>query len=175
VVEEHEVLRYGLVACLAEDRGLDVRAANAEALAKADVDIAVVSGEAACRNRFACPIVVCSEDPKASRNRAAGNDVVGVLHRDSLTVAQLHATVYAAAAGLRVNPHDEGERLGEELDTRARRVLELMAEGHSTREIADRLSYSERTIKKLITRLEQAMQARSRPHLVAQAIRRGVI
>jgi DNA-binding CsgD family transcriptional regulator len=51
----------------------------------------------------------------------------------------------------------------------------LIANGHSTREIADRMSYSERTIKKLITGLEERLNARSRAHVVALAIRRGLI
>jgi DNA-binding CsgD family transcriptional regulator len=37
------------------------------------------------------------------------------------------------------------------------------------------MSYSERTIKKLITSLETQMNARSRAQLVAHAIRRGLI
>ena len=43
------------------------------------------------------------------------------------------------------------------------------------REIADHLSYSEQTIKKLITALEGRMEARTRAHLIALAIRRGLI
>ena len=54
-------------------------------------------------------------------------------------------------------------------------LIELLAEGHTTREIAGRMSYSEQTIKKLITALERRMEARSRAHLVAVAIRRGLI
>jgi DNA-binding NarL/FixJ family response regulator len=175
VVEEHEILRCGLVACLAEDRSLDVTVAKADTLAERDIDIAVVSGEAARGHRFPCPIVMCSDDPEGPRSVAAGNDVAGVLHRASLTAAQLHATVHAAAAGLRVSADVYSEGTREALDPRALRVVELMADGHSTREIADRMSYSERTIKKLITGLEQRMQARSRAQIVAQAIRRGLI
>jgi DNA-binding NarL/FixJ family response regulator len=175
VVEEHEILRCGLVACLAEDRGLDVIVAKADALAKQGIDIAVVSSAAARGHRFPCPIVMCSDDPDGPRAVAAGNDVAGVLHRASLTAAQLHATVHAAAAGLRVSADVYGERTHEALDPRALRVLQLMADGHSTREMADRMSYSERTIKKLITGLEERMQARTRAQIVAQAIRRGII
>jgi DNA-binding NarL/FixJ family response regulator len=175
VVEEHEILRRGLVACLAEDRSLDVTVANADTVVEEGIDIAVVSSAAARGHRFPCPIVMCSNDPEGPRSVAAGNDVAGVLHRASLTAAQLHATVHAAAAGLRVSADVYSEGTREALDPRALRVLELMADGHSTREIADRMSYSERTIKKLITGLEERMHARSRPQIVAQAIRRGLI
>ena len=55
------------------------------------------------------------------------------------------------------------------------RVLELMADGCSTREIAVRMSYSERTIKKVITNLHCSLAARNRAQVVAQAIRRGLL
>jgi DNA-binding NarL/FixJ family response regulator len=175
VVEQHEILRRGLVASLAEDRALDMRSASADALDVQDVDIAIVSSAAAGRHRFPCPIVVCSDDPRGLLSVAAGNDVVGVLNMSSLTVAQLRATVHAAAAGLQVNLRIGNEGMPEPLDSRALRLLELMADGLSTREIADAMSYSERTIKKLIMDLEARMQARSRAQIVAQAIRSGVI
>jgi DNA-binding NarL/FixJ family response regulator len=175
VVEEHEILRSGLVACLAEDRTIDVSATSAAGLVDEDLDLAVVSSAAASSHRFSCPIVVCSDDPQGPRTVAPGNEVAGVVHRGTVTVAQLHATVHAAAAGLRVNPHvDQGDP-PEPLDPRAVRLLELLADGCSTREIADRMGYSERTIKKFITGLENRMRARSRAQMVAHAIRRGLI
>jgi len=175
VVEEHEIVRYGLVACLAEDRGLEVSVASADALDGQQIDIAIVSSEAAGGHRFPCPIVICSDNARGPRSVAVGNNVVGVLYRRSLTVAQLRATVHAAAAGLRVNAHDSTDRTAEAVDPRGLRLLELIAAGHSTREIAGEMGYSERTIKKLITGLESHMQARSRAHVVAEAIRRGLI
>lgn len=175
IVEEDEIVRYGLVACLAEDGRLEVSAANTDALDREEFDIAIVSSEAARRHRFSCPIVVCSNNARGPRSVAAGNDIVGVLYRGSLTVAQLRATVHAAAAGLRVNAHDSPEPSADALDPRALRLLELIADGHSTREIAGEMSYSERTIKKLITGLENHMNARSRAQVVAEAIRRGLI
>jgi DNA-binding CsgD family transcriptional regulator len=174
-VEEHEILRRGLVESIAEDRGVEVTVAKADAIPESHVDIAVVSGEAARNHQFPCPIVVCSDHPEGPSGVQPGNDVAGVLHRGSLTVAQLHATVRAAAAGLRVHADVGGEHAGDALDPRALRLIELIADGHSTREIADRMSYSERTIKKLITGLERRMHARSRAQVVALAIRRGLI
>jgi DNA-binding NarL/FixJ family response regulator len=93
-----------------------------------------------------------------------------------MTEAQLHATVRAAAAGLRVNADAyAGGGRPDRIDGRSRRVLELLAEGNSTREIAHDLSYSERTIKKLIRELEALLHARSRAQVVAHAIRQGLI
>lgn len=174
VVEEREILRRGLVASLIEDQRLEVRTAELDGPAVLDVDIAVVSSEAARRERFPCPIVVCSDDPEGLCRVASGNEVVGVLHRDTLTGAQLRATVHAAASGLRVNAHVEGEAV-QPLEPRSLLVLELIADGYSTREIAAQMSYSERTIKKVIMSLQGRFETRSRAQTVAEAIRRGLI
>lgn len=173
VVEEREILRRGLVASLIEDQSLQVSAAELDGPAVLDVDIAVVSSEVALRERFPCPIVVCSDDPEGLCRVASGNEVVGVLDRDTLTGAQLRATVHAAASGLRVNAHVDGA--AQPLEPRSLLVLELIADGYSTREIAARMSYSERTIKKVITSLQGRFETRSRAQTVAQAIRRGLI
>jgi DNA-binding NarL/FixJ family response regulator len=175
VVEDHELLRYGLVSCLLKEPGIEVMVPRENESLADRVDVAVVSSQAASRQRFPCPIVVCSDDPDGPRDVADGNDVVGVVHRQSVTVAQLHATIAAAAAGLRVRPNVEPDKDHAALDPRSLRLVELIAEGHSTREIADEMSYSEQTIKKLITTTEGQLEARSRAHMVALAIRRGLI
>jgi DNA-binding NarL/FixJ family response regulator len=175
VVEDHEILRYGLVACLVEEPSIEVTVPDADDRVEDRVDIAVVSSQAASRQRFPCPIVVCSDDPGGPRSVAEGNDVAGVVHQQSVTVAQLHATIRAAATGLLVRPNREPNNHHDGLDPRSLRLVELIAEGRSTREIADDMSYSEQTIKKLITALESRLQARSRAHMVALAIRRGLI
>jgi DNA-binding NarL/FixJ family response regulator len=174
IVEEHDIVRRGLIASLAEDESLELTSTGGEAPGDEGIDIAVVSGEAARRERYPCPIVVCSDDPEGPRSVAAGNNVAGVLHQGTLTGAQLRATVRAAATGLRVGSIAVANTLPE-IEPRARRVLELMADGYSTREIAARMSYSERTIKKLIAGLQAHLQTRSRAQTVALAIRRGLI
>jgi DNA-binding NarL/FixJ family response regulator len=138
------------------------------------VDVAVVSSELAGRHAFPCPIVICSGEPDGPRVVAEGNDVAGVVYAEAVTIAQLRATVQAAAAGLRVSPK-AAEHEHEELDARAQRVVELVAEGHTTREIAQQMSYSDQTIKKLITTIQAQLDARSRAHMVAVAIRRRLI
>ena len=175
VFEDHEILRHGLVACLSREPGIEVTVPNGDEPLAEQVDIAVVSSQAASRECFPCPVVVCSDDPDGPRNVAEGNDVAGLVHRESVTVPQLHATIRAASAGLRVRPNVESTTHAEELDPRSLRLVELIAEGHSTREIADEMSYSEQTIKKLITTTEGRLEARSRAHMVAVAIRRGLI
>lgn len=174
VVEEHEILRAGLVACFQELPFVAVGAEAAGAFPSAAVDVAVVSSEAARQHDFPCPIVIFSGEPDGPRDVSEGNDVAGVVHRESVTIAQLRATVQAAAAGLRVGPKIAA-RERDDLNARAKRVVELVAEGHSTREIAVQLNYSEQTIKKLITTIQGQLDARSRAQMVAVAIKRGLI
>jgi DNA-binding NarL/FixJ family response regulator len=176
VVEEVEIFRRGLVACLSEDPGLAVSAATPGPPLPEPADVAVVSAPAAARHRFGCPIVLCTGEHDEPQAAAAANDVAGVLVRGTMTEAQLHATVRAAAAGLRVNA-DAYARPADQtgIDPRSVRVLELLADGRSTREIAGELSYSERTIKKRIHELEGTLHARSRAQVVARAIRDGLI
>ncbi|MEV7043745.1 response regulator transcription factor [Amycolatopsis sp. NPDC051061] len=54
-------------------------------------------------------------------------------------------------------------------------VLRLMAEGCDTAEIADKLCYSERTVKNTVYGLTNRLNLRNRPHAVAYAMRAGVI
>ena len=175
VIEEHEIFRRGLVACLTEDPGLVVTDASREATEGQGADVAVLSAAAARRHRFECPLVICAPSGSEPRRLAAGNVVAGVLERGSMTEAQLHATVRAAAAGLRVNAelYRDGKESG--LDERSLRVLELLADGHTTHEIADDMRYSERTIKKHIHDVERRLRARTRAQVVAHAIRQGFI
>jgi DNA-binding NarL/FixJ family response regulator len=62
-----------------------------------------------------------------------------------------------------------------ELTGRELQVLRLLAEGSDTAEIAERLAYSEPTIKNVIQRLFERLQVRNRPHAVAVAMRAGII
>lgn len=67
------------------------------------------------------------------------------------------------------------DRSGSGVSERDRDVLRLLAEGLDTGEIARRLAYSEPTIKNAIQRLFEQLKAKNRPHLVAVAIRNGII
>lgn len=59
------------------------------------------------------------------------------------------------------------------LTQREQGVLTLLADGLSTREVAMRMSYSERTIKKILQDLSDRLHLRNRTHAVAYALRSG--
>ncbi|WP_340687917.1 response regulator transcription factor [Amycolatopsis coloradensis] len=54
-------------------------------------------------------------------------------------------------------------------------VLRLMADGWDTGEIAEKLCYSERTVKNVIYELTSRLNLRNRPHAVAYAMQAGII
>jgi DNA-binding NarL/FixJ family response regulator len=54
-------------------------------------------------------------------------------------------------------------------------VLRLLAEGYDTAEVADRLAYSERTVKNVLHDVTSRFNLRNRCHAVAYAVRAGVI
>jgi DNA-binding NarL/FixJ family response regulator len=54
-------------------------------------------------------------------------------------------------------------------------VLRMLADGSDTREIAQRLCYSERTVKTIIQDITRRFGLRNRSHAVAYAVRHGVI
>jgi DNA-binding NarL/FixJ family response regulator len=54
-------------------------------------------------------------------------------------------------------------------------VLRLVADGLDTHQIAEKLAYSERTIKNVLYGVMSRLQLRNRAHAVAYALREGYI
>ncbi len=125
--------------------------------------------------------------------RAVQLGALGVLRRDCLGAATLTRAVTAVARGEAVVPSDLlGQLIGQaregrtsrsgppalsvvRLSERERAVLQRLADGADTREIARALSYSERTVKTVIQDLTRRFGLRNRPHVVAYALRHGLI
>ena len=61
------------------------------------------------------------------------------------------------------------------LTHREQRVLTLIADGCSTREVAQRMNYSERTIKNVLQSVSERLHYRNRTQAVACAVRNGWI
>jgi DNA-binding NarL/FixJ family response regulator len=138
-------------------------------------------------------VLVTSELKEADLLTAVECRVVAVLSRAAATGDKLVDSVLAAGAGGGVMPPDllgelleHVQRLQNEvlsprgltqsgLTPREIDVLRLMADGWDTAEIADKLCYSERTVKNVIYALTSRLNLRNRPHAVAYAMRAGMI
>ncbi|MEE1927556.1 response regulator transcription factor [Streptomyces sp. TRM 70351] len=138
-------------------------------------------------------VLVVSRVDDAGLATAVECGVVGLLRRRDATPAQLTKAIVSAARGEGSMPADLLGRLLEQmgrlqrqvldprgisfsgLDAREIEVLKLVAEGYSTREIAEHLAYSERTVKNVLHDITSRLQLRNRSHAVAYALREGLI
>jgi DNA-binding NarL/FixJ family response regulator len=133
-------------------------------------------------------VMVCSSDvSEESVLEAMQAGAVGYLRKDTLTPESLGTAVRAAVNGTGVM---EPELLGNllrsvsleserppvaTLTEREQQVLSLIAAGHATREVAEQLCYSERTVKNVLHDVVTKLNARSRSQAVAFAVREGLI
>jgi DNA-binding NarL/FixJ family response regulator len=205
VVDSHAIYRRGLVASLelldrveSVDQADDVRGAQEHAaLAQADVLIVdpSISGGAAFLVEVGegLHVIVCTSDcDDESVISAVEAGAVGYLRKDTLTQDLLQAAIQAAEGGAAVvAPHVLGAMLRgvpaeaenggtsrfpqPRLSEREQRVLALIAEGHPTREVAQQLCYSERTVKNVLHDVVTKLNVRSRSQAVAHAVRDGLI
>jgi DNA-binding NarL/FixJ family response regulator len=137
-------------------------------------------------------VIVCSSDcGQDAVLSALQAGAVGYLRKDQLTPESLATAVKAAANGTGVvtpellegllngvaaaaDGHD-ARRVAARLTDREQQVLTLIAAGHPTREVAQELSYSERTVKNVLHDVVTKLNARSRSQAVAFAVREGLI
>jgi DNA-binding NarL/FixJ family response regulator len=123
---------------------------------------------------------------------AMGSGALGVMCKKDLTQEALVAQVHAIINGAGVMPPRMlstlvASRDGESgtaprrlaritgLTSREQIVLKLIADGRLLREVADELSYSERTVKMVLSTAVGKLGARSRSQAVAHAVREGII
>ncbi len=203
VVDPHTIYRRGLAACLEalpEVRSVgqagSVRDAwEDEALFASDlalVDHAMTGGLdfiSAVGEATGAAVVVCSslcsEDAVLAALQAGA---VGVLRKETLGTESLGSAVRAAADGTGVvtsellhelldglAPNDYEKASAARLSDREQQVLSLIADGHPTREVAQQLCYSERTVKNVLHDVVTKLGARSRSQAVAHAVREGLI
>ncbi|HEY2793177.1 MAG TPA: response regulator transcription factor [Micromonosporaceae bacterium] len=119
--------------------------------------------------------------------------VAGLLRRGDATADRLVSVIAAAAAGEGAVPPDllgrlltqvgrvQRQMLGPRgltftgLAEREIEVLRLVADGFDTAEIAEKLSYSQRTVKNVLHDITSRLYLRNRSHAVAYALRHGLI
>jgi DNA-binding NarL/FixJ family response regulator len=138
-------------------------------------------------------VLVLNEVDEGDVLAAVEAGVMGLLRRSATNPEQLATTIRAAAAGEGMLPPDllgrllrqvrqvQSQVLGPRgfrlsgLSDRELSVLRLVADGCDTREIADELCYSERTIKNVIQDVTRRFGLRNRSHAVAYVLRQGLI
>jgi DNA-binding NarL/FixJ family response regulator len=181
------------------DQADDVRGAQEHvALSQADVLIVdpSISGGAAFLVEVGedLRVIACTSDcDDESVISAVEAGAVGYLRKETLTQDLLQAAIQAAEGGAAVVAPDmlgamlrggapvEPDANGTarfpapRLSDREQRVLALIAEGHPTREVAQQLCYSERTVKNVLHDVVTKLNARSRSQAVAHAVRDGLI
>lgn len=201
VLDTHTIYRRGLVASL--DLLEDVEhVADAESVRDAwehpdlfSSDIVLVDPGlpggidfvSGVREATGARVIACSSDVRQESVLAAlGAGAVGYLRKDELTPESLASAVQAAASGTGVvtpdllnnlvSTNDAAARpIAAKLTDREQRVLALIAAGHQTREVAQELCYSERTVKNVLHDVVTKLNARSRSQAVAFAVREGLI
>jgi DNA-binding NarL/FixJ family response regulator len=201
VLDPHTIYRRGLAASLELMDGVETvhHAASVadarESGALADADLVILDPAAPGGGEFIgsvdARVMVCSSDGSAeSVLGALQAGAVGYLRKDTLTIESLGAAVNAACSGAGVMepellgnllrgvvPESPGRarRAATRLTDREQQVLALIADGHPTREVAEQLSYSERTVKNVLHDVVTKLNARSRSQAVAFAVREGLI
>lgn len=138
-------------------------------------------------------VLVASEVDDAEVLSAIEHGVCAVARRCDTTPDVLVRLVKAATAGEGALPPDLLGKLLNRVSRLQRQVLEprginlsgisnretevlrLVAAGMSTKEIADRLCYSQRTVKSILHDVTNRFQLRNRSHAVAYAMREGLI
>ncbi len=200
VADDHPMFRAGVLSSLREEDGIDVvgeasDGPGALALARSELpdviilDIAMPGSglEAARHIAAACPatrivMLTVSEDEDdllaAVKAGASGYVLKGAGAGELVNVIRsVHAgDVYVAPAlawGMlrelqtpRTSPYDE-------LTDREREVLELVAEGLSNHEVAERLGLAEKTIKHYMTNILGKLHVRSRVEAALLVAREG--
>jgi DNA-binding NarL/FixJ family response regulator len=203
VVDPHSIYRRGLATSLGMLDGVEavghagsIRAAweNPEIFGSDIVilDSAIEGGEdfiGAVTESTAARVMVCtSECTQEAVLAAIQAGAVGFLRKDTLTPESLSDAVRAAWSGsgvvapdllgalLRsISPETLDLKPAARLNDREQQVLTLIADGLPTREVAEQLCYSERTVKNVLHDVVTKLNARSRSHAVAYAVREGLI
>lgn len=198
VLDPHAIYRRGLVSCLQSLSGVEA-VGHAASVDEAwqdrtllETDLVILDPAAGGSREFIravdARVMVCSSDcAEDSVLAAIQAGAVGYLRKDTLTPETLGAAVAAAASGtgvmepellgnlLRGITVEHGRSAAVQLTEREQQVLALIAAGHPTREVAEQLCYSERTVKNVLHDVVTKLNARSRSQAVAFAVREGLI
>ncbi|MET8573965.1 response regulator transcription factor [Streptomyces sp. NPDC005012] len=200
VVDDHTVMRAGVVALLAGEPSLEIvgeagdgreGVALVERLAPdvalLDLRMPVLDGVAATAEIVALPaptrvLVLTTYDTDAEIERAVEAGAVGYLLKDT-TREQLADAIRSAARGETVLAPKVAERLVARmrrpeqaaLTAREREVLRAVADGLSNAEIGRRLVIGEATVKTHLLRVFAKLDVSDRTRAVVVAMERGLL
>ena len=199
VVEDHALLAESLVRALADAddievldtagdlaTGLSVIAARRPRVVLMDAVLPDGDGASAAplvreRSPGTAVVVISGSEYPSVVTRTVGSGAVGFLSKSQPLADTLDAIRTAAAGGTSftyeqlhgtVDPDGSG---GGDLSARELEVLQLLAEGASTDDIADALALSIHTVRNYVHDLTEKLGASSRIEAVAIAHRRGLV
>lgn len=194
VADPHPIFRLGIAATLRSE-GVRVSGESAEvpaSLEGSDTKVLVFNAEApgaasdAAALRADAALVALVRDASSDRVLdvlACGAS--GVMVRGDLTPLNLVACLRSVTSGhgavptdlLRrmVRPDDHARGSDGSLARREVDVLRLLANGSTTRVIADELCYSERTVKNIVRDLMIKLDCKTRAQAAVTATREGII
>ena len=195
VDDRHPIFRRGLVSWLSSDKFRVVGESGGlePPPNRADFDILLFDGDGpgltkALQLFSGCRLVSFFTAPTERQLvDAVDGGVAAILLRQEVTPRGLASSIREVANGKTTLPSDLMPRLlsaaGSRLATARRAglsereidVLRLLAGGRSTRDMADQLCYSERTVKNIVHDVLVKMNCRNRTHAVGIATRQGLI
>jgi len=197
LADDHAVVRLGLRAMIDQQPDLQVVAEAdtgpqaIEKFTQVRPDIAVVDlvlpekdGAEVCEAiRAEVPrarvLIVSSSSASEHVHRALKAGAQGYLLKDSSPAALLSA-IRDVLAGLRVVPPGVAQSLAErayqsDLSPRELEVVQLVVNGLSNKQIADRLGLTEATVKTHLTHIFEKLGVEDRTQAAMAAVKRGIV
>lgn len=197
IVDDHFVVRSGLVASLEADdgirvvaeieRGEDVIAAfhqHRPMVVLMDLQLPGIDGVAAtaalCQAEPDARVLIFSSFSRDDEIQEAFDaGALGYLQK-SATLDELVVALKAVAVGVRHLSRERARqlaeiRLGPTITPREREILTLIAGGCANKSIGDRLGISEDTVKRHVTHILQKLEVHDRTQATVEAIRRGIL
>ncbi|HEY6926192.1 MAG TPA: response regulator transcription factor [Steroidobacteraceae bacterium] len=196
-VDDHPLFREGIATVVSNEHDLELVATAGTGKAAVErfrehrpeitlmdlrlPDMSGISAIAAIREEFsdARVIVVTSFEGDYDVQRALTAGAFGYLLK-SAPLEELVGIIRKVHAGRKHVPAALAENMavyigGESLTAREVEVLRRIAEGDRNRDIGERLSISEETVKVHVKRIMEKLEAKDRTQAVAIGIRRGII